>query len=368
MNNRDILDFRRPRPSLVDYLEIIREAHPPVNELEIYESARRMVSRVLGCREENILFTGDPYLNLCLILDSIWTPSMDRIIACDYENHGHLGIIKTSRVRGFKHKILGIGRKNISSLLDELKIGDISLILASHVTPLTGVRIDLASIGRISPGYDAILAADFTESFSQIHININDFNVDIGYGELYKCTPGHGSIGYIYFSDRIKDSISIDVYTPLNTKILGGENGDNTFLERRSGLDGLRIHNPNPLDLIYISRYIEDRLRIGIGRVSNHILSLGGLIIDELSRLGYIVETPRYREERGGIISIFIGKHVGEVYNYLSRNNVLTGIDRGRIKLYIDYDKDEDEAYTFIELMKRIRGRLNLKYSLKSPS
>lgn len=175
------------------------------------------------------------------------------------------------------------------------------VVMTSHVSFLSGARMDYKALYRDLQGTNALLLLDVTQSLGVIPVDVG--STDFLVSSSYKWLLAPHGLGILVINPaRIGD---------LPPKAIGWRSVEGVFNPTRFEeftlwADARRFELGFPsYPTIYALEHSTDLLLgTGIERVQEHVLSLGGVLIEKLRGLGYEVMAPSEPERRAGNIPV----------------------------------------------------------------
>ncbi len=154
-----------------------------------------------------------------------------------------------------------------------------AIIAAVHAETSTGVRSDIATLGRLKG--DALLVVDAVTSIGGIEVHADAWGVDVGYAGTQKCLGVAPGLAPFTISDR---AFERRVERPrswyLDLGLLGGYVGPESA-------GGRTYHHTAPTPMVAslhaaLGRILEE----GLGAVADRHAEAGGLLRDGLTGMG----------------------------------------------------------------------------------
>lgn len=246
-------------------------------------------------------------------------------------------------VRVVQHKSWQVEIEDILDQVDEKT----RLVMTSHVSYLTGARIDYRKLYSEIKKTGALLLLDVTQSLGvlPIHMYESDFTVCSSYKWLLSI---HGA-GIL--------AINPERTANLVPAYVGWRSTDNKFTPDRFEVfewlkDARRFELGFPsYPTIYTLNYSTGLLlETGIEPIERHVLTLGGILIDELLKLGFEVMTPEDPKRRAG--NICVTDHRAEaITQMLLEENVYVWGGDGRFRASIHLFNDLDDIQRLVSLL-----------------
>src|SRR5579872_5706546 len=230
-------------------------------------------------------------------------------------------------------EVRAIGRQPVAALDDIRSAVDprTRLIAASHVSYLTGTRLDLAALREIADRVGARLVVDASHALGVVPVDGSC--CDIVVSCAYKWMLGTHGIGVFYVNSRR--------WPDLRPPWIGWHSIEpEPDWQRRgsvaikSSVERFEIGNPSFISAYVLENGLSTLMQAGIPRIEQHVLELGGILRHRLVNLGFSVTTPEVPERRAGNICIATDRAEWLEEQMRSRG-VLTWGGDGRLRLSV---------------------------------
>jgi selenocysteine lyase/cysteine desulfurase len=222
------------------------------------------------------------------------------------------------------------------------------LVYASHVSYLTGQRLDLDRLSAGVRSTGAALLLDATHSLGIVPVagHLADFVVASGYKWLLAT-----HMGVLAWNRR-----SRPVFTPLGVGWRSANAGEvpGTYALHD---DAARVEagNPNHLDVYILESALGYLHELRLERVAAHALHWGGVLREGLVQLGLPVITPESAAERAG--NICLAHPSGEVVAaQAAEHKLLIWGGEGRVRLSVHCYVTSEDIARALELLPALLG------------
>ncbi|BBI33903.1 aminotransferase class V-fold PLP-dependent enzyme [Cohnella abietis] len=322
---------------------------------EIEQACKVNLARMLNGNPSDIALLSNSSEAISMIAQSLDFDEGDNIVINDLEfPSGVLPWVmlkqKGLEVRVVNHRKWRVEVNDIMEQVDERT----RLVMTSHVSYLSGARLDYRSLYAQLKETKALLLLDVTQSLGAVPVDMNeaDFVVCSSYKWLLSI-HGMGILGVN--PTRLAEFQSRSVGWRSVRDMFGSDRFESFNFHE----DARRFELGYPsYATVYATRFSTGLLlEQGIDRIEQHILTLGSKVIDRLLDNGYEVMTPEDPGQRAGNISV-IADEGESIARYLSEHKVYVWGGDGRFRISIHLfndDADIDNLFNALELFKNNR-------------
>ncbi len=331
-----------------------------------YESARETISKSIGARNSEVIFTRNTTEGLNLVAHSIGLKKGQAVITSDREHNSNL--VPWQMLDGVNHKIIpskSDGTFDIDAFEKAID-SSVKLVSVVHSSNLDGYTLPVKEIIRISHQNGIPVMLDAAQSMPHKEVNVRDIDADFIAFSGHKMLGPYGT-GILYGRYNFLEK--------MNPFMTGGETVEKTTYESHTFLKppqkfeaGLQNYS-GLIGLAEAVRYLE---RIGKENIRRHEEKLNRIITQEISNIdGLNILGPKEPEKRSGIISFTLkgmGHHEAAIM--LDKNaNIMVragqhcvhswfnarGIE-GSIRASLYLYNTEEEASIFAKELSKIAG------------
>jgi cysteine desulfurase/selenocysteine lyase len=332
-----------------DYLQA-RSTGPKGREHNtvIETSCRNNIAQLLHGRPEHIAFMSNSSEAISIIANSLDVEAGDNVVINTLEFPS--GVLpwlmlaeKGVEIRKVEHRDWKVSAEDILHHVDDRT----RLVMASHVSYISGAKLDYRKLYRELKKTNALLLLDVTQSLgaTPVHMYDADFVVCSSYKWLLSL---HG-LGIL--------AVNPERVQGLLPKSAGWRSVKDMFaldrFDRFQFIEDARMFElgfPSYPTIYALNASTQLLLEIGIEKIEPHIAALGQRLIEQLQQLHYTVMTPTPSDERAGNIS-FRCNHAVEVAEHLLHNNVYVWGGDGRVRASIHLFNDESDIHKLISLL-----------------
>ena len=277
--------------------------------------AKQEVARLLNAQPTEIAFTDDTTMGLNIALAAIPFAPGDNIVLCDLEypqvaiSAAHPQKHQQVEVRVAHHRQGSININDYVELIDQ----HTRAILVSSVQWINGLRMDLATFSQLAQERGCFLVVDAIQQLGAIPLDVSNLHIDFLAAGAQKWMNAPFNIGLLYIRAAIQDHVEPGLAHGLFAlaepregwvRYLG-DPGLTPFLSLPLASDAQRfeIHGmPKFLGTAGLAESLSYVNGLDAQAATEHILSLGDFLIEELKRRDITVWTQDAHELRSGII------------------------------------------------------------------
>lgn len=227
------------------------------------------------------------------------------------------------------------------------------LVCVSHVSYLTGLRLDLERLGAITRAAGAILAVDASHSLGALPVAAR--HCDFVFACCYKFLLATHGVGVCYWNRQRRPELAESAVGWHSVEWPGLEER-NAGYRLRAGAARLELGNPSFISLFVLREALALLLRLDPGALEAHLLGLGAELLDGLGALRLPVLTPAAPARRGPNL-VFAAPDHGQVTAALAERGVLAWSGDGRVRFSLhgyNDSRDIDRALAALrEVMRR---------------
>ncbi len=178
------------------------------------EEVRSKVASLINAETQNIVLTRNTTEGLSMIGQTLKLKSGDEILTTTHEHGGgEVGLEYLERTCGAKIKKvqlpMPVQRDGdvIKAIADQIS-AKTKVVMLSHVNTLTGMRMPLAEISKITKPKNIILIADGAQAPGLIKVDVNALGVDAYAASGHKWMLGPKETGFVYWSEGLQNEIN----------------------------------------------------------------------------------------------------------------------------------------------------------------
>jgi cysteine desulfurase/selenocysteine lyase len=326
-----------------------REKNARVEQL-----CKENIANLLNGRAENLALLSNASEVISRIAQSLGLKDGDNVVINTLEFPSGVLPWLALRQRGVQVRVVPHEdwEVRVEDILDRVD-DDTKLVMTSHVSFVSGARIDYKMLHQRLTETRALLLLDVTQSLGVVPVDMN--HTDLLVSSSYKWLLSPHGVGILGINPARISGFSL---SSIGWRSVEDLFGPARFEEFRLHADARRFEMGFPSYLtVYAMKFSTDLLLdTGIENIQRHVLSLGGTLIEELERCGYEVMTPAEPDRRAGNISVVHpdGEAVAESLN---RQGIYVWGGDNRVRASVHLFNDQQDVECFAEAMKEQRGR-----------
>ncbi|BBH24623.1 aminotransferase [Paenibacillus baekrokdamisoli] len=316
---------------------------------EVEQSCKENVARLLQGKPSDIAFVSNTSEAMSMIAHSLDFKEGDNVVIHTLEfPSGILPWLQLKnnglKVRVVQHRDWEISIEDIMDQVDERT----KLVVTSHVSYLTGARLDYKELYSELKKTETLLLLDATQSLGAVPVNMND--ADFVVCSSYKWLLSTHGLGVIAVNPRrVADFAPRAVGWRSVTDMFSPTRFENFSFHE----DARRFELGFPsYPTVYATNFSAGfLLEQGIERIEQHILSLGSRLIEQLTDLGFEVMTPAAPHNRAGNISVASdrGEQIAEM---LRVHNIYVWGGDGRFRVSVHLFNDTEDLDKLVDTLK----------------
>ncbi|MGI8914103.1 MAG: aminotransferase class V-fold PLP-dependent enzyme, partial [Chloroflexota bacterium] len=231
------------------------------------------------------------------------------------------------------------------------------LLALSHVSYINGLRHDVEALSGPLRAAGVVFLLDATQSLGvlPVPVGVADFVVS----STYKWLLGTHGLGILYWNRARRPDVqpaAIGWYSLATT--FGEDRYERYTLKADAGRFETGYVN---FPAIYaLSRSVPYLLNVGIGRIADHALTLGDLLIKGLTGLGVEVMSPHDRRRRGASVS-FAHPRAAEVGRDLAEAKVYVWAGDGRVRASTHLFNSQKDVERYLDVLSGVLRRVRRK-------
>jgi selenocysteine lyase/cysteine desulfurase len=296
------------------------ESNPVINnwgELgQRMEAVREKVARFINSETEEIILTRNTTEGINLIGSCLDLKPGDEILTTDHEHGGgENGLFYLQETRGavVKKITMPLPAQSPQQMIDLVREGltdRTRVVMLSHLSTITGLRMPFAEIAEITRPRGILLIADGAQAPGQVRVDVEALGVDAYAASGHKWLLGPKETGFLYLRKEVQEMIK--------PAFMRGSK------KAYSAASGTR----NVATIIGLGEALDWHQTIGIDKIEARCLELADYCRTELAKLaGLNMISPSHPELRTGMVSVQLTQaNNREVFTALREKNMIVKV------------------------------------------
>ena len=269
-----------------------------------WERARQRFATLIGADADEIAIVDHTSRGSNLIVQMLPVPASGNLVVDDFTYPSSiypwlLAPRSHIEVRQVHARGNVVSVDDIAGVVDD----DTIAISVSHVSPKSGFRHDLATLGEIAHAHGAFLVVDAAQSAGVIQLDVRRLGVDFLTTCAMKWLLGAPGVGFLFVGRE-----HVDRFEPPQVGYAGvvrapGAAVDDP-LEFRAGARRHEQGMPSLAGVAASRAGLDLLLEVGIDSIEQHVLELTGQCVDGLLGRDLRVYTRMQASQRAGVVAL----------------------------------------------------------------
>lgn len=302
---------------------------------------RDLVARLLRGAAGSIAFLSNSSDALHRLVDGLDYRPGDNVVTSEIEFPSGVLSLLALRARGVEVRVVpapdwSVGAADFVAAIDSRT----RVVIASHVSYLSGARMDPAALREAAHQVGAVFVLDATQSLGVLRVDADDADAIVA--SSYKWMLGPHGLGMLHVAEPDLFAARVggvgwrsvpDLFSP------------DRFREFHLHPEARRFElgYPSFPSLYLLRESLELLATVGTSRIEQHAMGLSAVLIDRLRSGGFTVLTPRDDERRGTNVSVAVRGATEVAERMLERGVRLWGGD-GRVRFSVHAFNTADEV------------------------
>ena len=321
-----LLDWRQEHD--LDFL--IHGSQMREKSLKVISDTRKTVGEFFHCKRENVALVNNFSTGLNVLLEGLNPKKKILLIEGDYPS-----LNWSFENRGFNIRYLKMVCDLEDRIQEVIEKEHIDVLALSLVQWLDGFSIDLEFLKQLKIKFpDLLIIADGTQFCGSMQFDFDNSGIDVLGASAYKwLLAGYGN-GFMLFSDRVKEEISI------NNIGFNAANGD---FDKKNTIRFAKLFEPGHLSSLTFGSLkfsLDYFTKIGIDKITAHNQKLSEKAKTDFQQLGLLHDKFNSRGKHSTIFNISANE---ATFKHLLENDIYC-VQRGhgvRLSFHL-YNRVED--------------------------
>lgn len=314
---------------------------------------RKLVADLLGGVAESVAFLGNSSDALHRLVSGLEYRPGDNVVTTEVEFPSGVLSLLALRARGVEVRVIpapawAVDTADFAAAIDSRT----RMVIASHVSYLSGARVDPAALREAAHKVGAVLILDATQSLGVLRVNADDADAIVA--SSYKWMLGPHGVGVLHVADRDLFTACVD---GVGWRSVADLFNSERFREFRLHVDARRFELGYPsFPSLYLLRESLELLgAVGIAHIERHAMELSADLIDRLHSGGFVLLTPREAVRRGTNVSVAVDDATVVAEKVLNRGVRLWGGD-GRVRFSVHAFNTADDVARGVDVLRAVTG------------
>ncbi|GIW48092.1 MAG: cysteine desulfurase [Deltaproteobacteria bacterium] len=317
------------------------------------DEIRKKCAMLIASEPEEIAFVKNTSHGLSIVAEGIEWRRGDNLILYEKEFPSNIYPWINLRRKGVELRFVPSrnGRIHIEDI-KRLMDSRTRLVTISSVQFSNGFRINLGELGELCKRRNVLFCVDAIQSLGVIPMNVKEFQIDFLSADGHKWLLAPEGTGIFYCRKGLEEK--------LNPPLIGWKSVKKEFdydsIDFDLKTDALRFEEGslNLLGIFALGAAVDLLLEVGIDAVEKKVLELGDLIIEEAERRGFLVNTPKSRDERAGIVSLSGEFDPVWVKDNLREMGIMVNVRGGALRVSPHFYNTYEEIEFFFKSLERL--------------
>ena len=313
------------------------------------DRVRELTATMVAGRPENVAVLGNTSDALYRLVRTMRLAPGDNVITSDIEFPSGVLTLLALREQGVEVRIVrsrdgAVAPEDFAAQID----GRTRLIIASHVSYVTGARIDAPAIAALARRNQTAFILDVTQSLGVVQVDADDADAIVS--STYKWLLGPHGLGLLHltrpeaFGDRVDGAgwrSVTDVFAPDRLEAIHLHPDARRF----------ELGFPSFPSAYLLAEAIDTLRTVEAAAMERHAMEVSGVLLEGLAAQGFTLLTPRELHRRGTNISVAAddGAHLAE---QLFRAGVRAWGGDGRLRFSVHGFNTHAEVATTLRVLR----------------
>jgi selenocysteine lyase/cysteine desulfurase len=316
-------------------------------QLAMHDRARERAAGLLGVSKDEVAFLPSTSDGVNMVAQTIDFQPGDNVVVETIEFPSDVYPWLLQQEHGVEVRFVGTGFEVPPGALEAAIDGRTRAVALSHVSYLTGVRHDLASVAEAAHAVGAVFIVDASHALGVVPVEARV--ADFLFSCCYKWQLGCTGIAIGFWNRQLQPDWAPKMAGWMSARPAGGE-GElrrHTFAPRDDAMR-MTLGNPSFPGAYVVDNGLAYLQRIGVERIEAHALDLTARLREGLSEIGLEVLTPAEPSRRAG--NVCIARSDGPRFTAaLAERGVLVWEADGRVRYSAHLYNDGDDVERAIE-------------------
>ena len=319
--------------------------------LSVIRETKDLLASLIGADSRDIALLKNTSEGLNVIANGLDWHEGDRVLLNDREFPVNVYPFLNLRDRGVEVDFAKCADGRIELETLEKSISDRTRLLSiSHVSFLSGFRVDLQRLTSLCREHEVRLSVDAIQSVGAVKIDVTGCGIDFLSCGGHKWLMSPLGTGLLYVRRELLDVIRQAYVSWLSMK------NPFDFLryeqDLRDDAGRFEYSAQNFMGIVGMREAVRLILEVGVEKIEAHIFSLLDYLSEHLSTMGVEVLSSFPQSERSGILQFLVPDACG-LAGKLALENITVSVREGTIRVSPHFYNSPEEMETFISTLRR---------------
>lgn len=226
------------------------------------------------------------------------------------------------------------------------------LLSVSSVQYDSGLRLDLARLGRACETAEVLFCVDAIQSLGAVPLNVREIRADFLVADGHKWLLGPEGLALFYCRRELLDSLRLHQFGWHMVEHLGDYDRRDWAPARNARR--FECGSPNMLGIHALAASLSLLADVGADRIYKKVMANSDFLIGALDRIAdrYRLVTPRAADRHAGIVSFVpVDRDVRDIHQQLMAAGVVCAVRGGAIRFSPHFHTDRQQLERAVDLL-----------------
>ena len=316
--------------------------------LNVMESARGRLARLMGVPVEDLAITKNTGHGLSIVADALELSAGDNVVSADCEYPSVVYPWYARRDQGIETRLFPTQPDGTLSLEDAAARMDARtrVLTLSWVQFGTGFRADLKAWADLAHAHGAIFVVDVIQGLGALPLNAQELNLDVVATGVHKWLLAPGGTGGLYVAPQFLDRMRL--VNMGAASVIDVAKFDPLDFQPKPTARRFEEGTPNGLGLYGLDAALSLLEEVGVEHIAVRVQELTRRATEGLDARGYRVASPRADGQRAGIVMFGHSEHDNDsIMAALTSAGVAAAVRGGKVRFaphFYNTDEEIDRA------------------------
>ena len=335
---------------------LIEKSHSKIDDyssfLKVVDETKELLSELINANPDRLAFIDNTTNGINIIAQSIDWKKGDGILLNDIEFPANVYPFLNLKRMGVEIDFVK-SKNGIVTADDIIKSvkPETRMISVSFVQFLSGYKVNLEKIGKYCRSNNIIFCVDGIQGIAASNINVEKNDIDFLSSGTQKWLMGLQGLAFIYITEDLQRKIH-----PANLGWLSVKNAWNLLdykLDLKTSANVFQGGTLNAFGIYALNSSLKLFKEYGYTKVSENVLSNSIYFLESLKKLGYHPVLENCNEENIGGIVTCIPENPDQIFENLSKKNIICSVREGQIRFSPHFYNTKVEIDVVVDELKK---------------